>query len=399
MSEFCARGKALLFVSHSTSAVQQMCDRAIWLDQGTIRMEGETAEVLKAYELDFRAAEDLKIRSHDISLSSSRASLPFRSAGKAGGLRFRIVPSDEERIGSTYYIRSIRIAGIDARVVDVPLADLGDDPSRPGIDLFDSEWGRLSEHRGSDCRQLANNSARLRGGHFAIPVPSGSCNKIIAANVEIESDSNRPNKGIVLEYYDFERNAWEKANFTSSKSGESGWTMNRFQLSMVAMNLSEAPINLKASDLIRPEVAIEKAELLLNGVDSRVVAERQPFEVRVTLSHREVGDAVDVGLKISRADGTYVFWQSSGLVGQNIRRQSPGQSICTFKFHQNVLGAGEYAISIVLGNEWSYPDNYPYSRIYHRAIDILRFRIMRELEGVDFGVVNMRVPIEIEQVD
>ena len=29
MKDFCARGRALLFVSHSISAVQQMCDRAI----------------------------------------------------------------------------------------------------------------------------------------------------------------------------------------------------------------------------------------------------------------------------------------------------------------------------------------------------------------------------------
>lgn len=399
MQEFCARGKALLFVSHSTSAVQQMCDRAIWLDQGAVRMDGDVAAVLKAYELDFRAAEDLKIRSHEIDASKARADQPFRSAGGSGGLRFRIVPNEQVQVGGTHFIRSIKVSGLSTEILEVPLMDRGEDDSKPGLDVFDSEWGRLSEHRGSVCRQLANNSARLRGGHFAVPSPVVRQDGQTSVVIEVESDSARTSAGIVLEYYDFLRGAWEKANLVGSQLEPPDWTRSQFEIPTEKLSPSNGELDFRPADLQKPAVSIEKVELVSESGDTRIIAERQPFEVRIGLTHREVVDAVDVGLKITRTDGAYVFWQSSGLVGQSVRRRSPGGSVCIFKFDKNIFGAGEYTITVILGNEWSYPDNYPYSRIYHRAIDILRFRITRELESVDFGVVNVRVPVEVEFVD
>lgn len=43
-------GTTLFFVSHSAASVQRMCDRAIWLDQGEIMMEGSASAVLQGYE-------------------------------------------------------------------------------------------------------------------------------------------------------------------------------------------------------------------------------------------------------------------------------------------------------------------------------------------------------------
>src|SRR5262245_20989439 len=43
------RTGTLLFVSHSTSAVAQLCDQAIWIDNGRVREAGNVAEIAKAY--------------------------------------------------------------------------------------------------------------------------------------------------------------------------------------------------------------------------------------------------------------------------------------------------------------------------------------------------------------
>ena len=48
--EFKEQGKTLLFVSHSTGAVQKLCERALWLDHGELLMDGDAAEVAAAYE-------------------------------------------------------------------------------------------------------------------------------------------------------------------------------------------------------------------------------------------------------------------------------------------------------------------------------------------------------------
>ena len=73
MQEFCARGRALLFVSHSTAAVQQMCDKVIWIHNGAVRLHGDAEYVLTRYEADFRRAEDEALRSKHIATAAKRA--------------------------------------------------------------------------------------------------------------------------------------------------------------------------------------------------------------------------------------------------------------------------------------------------------------------------------------
>ena len=42
-------GKTMVFVSHSEDAVRFLCDRAVWLSDGVVRMDGKTDDVLKVY--------------------------------------------------------------------------------------------------------------------------------------------------------------------------------------------------------------------------------------------------------------------------------------------------------------------------------------------------------------
>ena len=42
-------GKTMVFVTHSMSAVKKFCDRAVWLSNGRIRMDGSTEEVVEEY--------------------------------------------------------------------------------------------------------------------------------------------------------------------------------------------------------------------------------------------------------------------------------------------------------------------------------------------------------------
>ncbi len=48
--EFRRQGKTILFCSHSMYHVTHLCQRAIWLDQGQIKMVGEARRVVQAYE-------------------------------------------------------------------------------------------------------------------------------------------------------------------------------------------------------------------------------------------------------------------------------------------------------------------------------------------------------------
>ena len=54
--EFVEAGKTILFVSHDVNSIKRFCHRAIWLNQGTLVMDGNTDEVTDRY-LDFLKSE------------------------------------------------------------------------------------------------------------------------------------------------------------------------------------------------------------------------------------------------------------------------------------------------------------------------------------------------------
>ena len=39
----------MVFVTHSLSSARELCDRAIWLHKGHIRLDGETNKVIDEY--------------------------------------------------------------------------------------------------------------------------------------------------------------------------------------------------------------------------------------------------------------------------------------------------------------------------------------------------------------
>lgn len=49
MRELLDGGTTLLFVSHNTEQVRKLCDHAVWLDHGVVRMVGEVNQVCDAY--------------------------------------------------------------------------------------------------------------------------------------------------------------------------------------------------------------------------------------------------------------------------------------------------------------------------------------------------------------
>ncbi len=62
VDELRAQGTAVIFVSHDLDTVKELCDRAVWLDGGGVRVEGAPEEVVGQYVRGFsdRDIDDLK---------------------------------------------------------------------------------------------------------------------------------------------------------------------------------------------------------------------------------------------------------------------------------------------------------------------------------------------------
>ncbi len=51
MMELMSGGTTVLFVSHNLDQIRQMCNRVIWLEHGTIKMQGDVKTICDAYSL------------------------------------------------------------------------------------------------------------------------------------------------------------------------------------------------------------------------------------------------------------------------------------------------------------------------------------------------------------
>ena len=50
MAKMLSGGTTLLFVSHDTNTVKEICSRAIWLDHGRVIADGASDQVCAEYE-------------------------------------------------------------------------------------------------------------------------------------------------------------------------------------------------------------------------------------------------------------------------------------------------------------------------------------------------------------
>ena len=49
MEELKKEGKTIVFVSHGMDTVRRFCTRAVWLHDGSIKMDGDTENVIQEY--------------------------------------------------------------------------------------------------------------------------------------------------------------------------------------------------------------------------------------------------------------------------------------------------------------------------------------------------------------
>ncbi|MGH7900785.1 MAG: ABC transporter ATP-binding protein, partial [Thermodesulfobacteriota bacterium] len=49
MKEVASEGRTVLFVSHDMMAIEEFCDRAVYLSNGQIVIDGETKKVISQY--------------------------------------------------------------------------------------------------------------------------------------------------------------------------------------------------------------------------------------------------------------------------------------------------------------------------------------------------------------
>lgn len=398
MVEICNKGKALLFVSHDLSAVQRLCDSVLWLDQGEVREFGPAAEVLGKYEADARAREDQATRHGNTARAAEGYGRALAEEFTESSIhRFRLVrESGTKAFGDTHFVRLLtaRVGTGLEQALPMGIDDLFTPEKGFGVDAMGSEWGRTYERHGSWCRLVFAQRGRRKGAQFLLAHREEGNERVV---VTFEASSIAGTENLALEYLDMDAGEWVPWERQERTRADDGWT--RVTCGGTIRRLAHEQVQRKLDTLRqrqRPDVEIEGVQFAAGRDGARVVRERQPFEIAVTIRANRRCPSVDVGIKLMRGDGVYMFWQSNGLADQPLDDFS-GSATVTFRFLDNCLSAGEYFVTAYCANGWNLGNNYPYSEVFDRRVNALAFAVQREMLALDFGCINQRVPVVIER--
>ncbi|PJK06682.1 ABC transporter ATP-binding protein [Lysobacteraceae bacterium NML71-0210] len=138
LREFQKRG-TLFFVSHDAAAVVNLCSRAVWLEAGEMRMDGDASDVVEAYLAEQHAAdrEELGV-SVDVNFEkqasssdkkSKKVSRDFRQEilnGKAPRNRFEVFEFQEDQVQREFGSGA-------GKIFDVKLYDVAMEPNGSGF--------------------------------------------------------------------------------------------------------------------------------------------------------------------------------------------------------------------------------------------------------------------------
>jgi ABC-type glutathione transport system ATPase component len=89
MGELRDIGRTVLFVSHNLAAVENLCSRAIWLDNGTLRDNGRPKDIIQEYMSTFGDARAGEVDLHHI--------LARRGSGEARFSRIEFLTRERRR--------------------------------------------------------------------------------------------------------------------------------------------------------------------------------------------------------------------------------------------------------------------------------------------------------------
>jgi lipopolysaccharide transport system ATP-binding protein len=176
MKDLTQQGTTLLFVSHDLSAVQMMCERAIWIDRGALKLEGDTLTVGKAYTASIRKQEELRLRARQLRLRPSDLTAEQEVDHDGPGLLGRFVLADEASPRLRHAIRSIALWHGSEEIECLEVGGSRDTDAKERCHVIVSpgytEWSEpVSEARGSCHRFFQDSQGRYRHAPFSFRLP------------------------------------------------------------------------------------------------------------------------------------------------------------------------------------------------------------------------------------
>ena len=399
MKKLCDQGKALLFVSHSTAAVRQMCDSAIWIENGNVRLTGPVDFVTSKYDEDMLRSDDETVRPGNIKRLQKNIHLAGPDEiGTQNDVRLRIRSSEGISLSTVYFISEIKIhwkSDLQDETVIVPL-DTAENQQGAYLDIMGCEWGRFYLRQGMDVRMLLPRTGARKGGHILLERPAEFTAISWPIEVEYSVMSENHDVNLILEYLDLKDAVWKPFKEVSRTIQRDGYT--RIKATGLTPPVDEhtrnQAINIASERKISPIEIVDVSLFTKQGV-SKSISENEPFSIKVFVQCTENAPKFCICLQINRSDGVYMFYEPSDFFGP---LDTSGAKFVTieFVFSENYFSSADYEITATaITAPWKIDLNQTDVEIFDRKISIAKFNVEREIKALQFSAINYRAQIKI----
>lgn len=399
-------GATVLFVSHDMSAVQMLCERAVWLERGHVRMAGDALTVGKAYLAQVREDEEARQRARTMALSrQSAARLPEAGAS----VLVRLINEAGKAPKKPLHVASARLRTNDTVLASVEADETPANGSRFLVEKNFTNWGEIARVGGRPARPFKDLGGKYIHAPLVICLPGPPPPE---ARLELEwyAEVDEP---VAVEAFVESESRYERLGVLH-RNGHNGWQSSAFSLPPACTDTWEQP----------PEKGVSKAEkanlsdlVVLTKNDqygtgqARILAFAfldQVEERRHTLITGEPASAallfetqgklldVTAVIAIYRPDGICALQAVSRRDGIEIGPVS-GRHRITVHFEPMLLGPGDYITSVALFKDLELSNEHePTAYDLHDRCYTLKVLAPFGI-NVSFGIVNHPVRWTIER--
>jgi len=106
-------GRTVLFVSHNLAAIENLCPRSVWIDEGKVRMDGESKDVIKAYLGTFAGAGKRGLDLRNIATRGGSGEIKFTALEFFGldGQPLKVIRSGDNLVLRLHYMSEAPVKG------------------------------------------------------------------------------------------------------------------------------------------------------------------------------------------------------------------------------------------------------------------------------------------------
>jgi lipopolysaccharide transport system ATP-binding protein len=198
-------GATVLFVSHDLSAVQRLCNRAVWIDHGEIKMEGPTLDVSRHYYASIIEQQEEHLR-----MQTTLAIERLRAAGnktppdaEETRLSIRFSAKSNGPPIARHHVHRVSLVAPDGQSHDLVLGSARDDDTsaQAFVELRDGIWGDPTTVNGLVGRYIEGKGDERRYAEIVFQAPRSTAQFMDRVVVQ---HSAQPGDEIVVEVSDLQ---------------------------------------------------------------------------------------------------------------------------------------------------------------------------------------------------